>query len=126
MLMLNMIRLNVFREVVERGSFSDAADALSYSQSAVSQAIATLEGEMGTTLIERDRGGVRPTAAGAALVTHAEGILGRMEAAEAELGAGGGGGAGRPRPAPPPRPGPPLMPQAIAAFRAGHPGVEVN
>ena len=51
--MLNLTRLNVFREVVDHGSFSDAADALSYSQSAVSQAIATLEGEMGTALIER-------------------------------------------------------------------------
>ena len=45
--MLNSTRLNVFREVVEHGSFSEAADALSYSQSAVSQAIATLEGELG-------------------------------------------------------------------------------
>ena len=45
--MLNVSRLNVFREVIERGSFSDAADALSYSQSAVSQAIATLEARNG-------------------------------------------------------------------------------
>ena len=42
--MLNSSRLRVFREVVEQGSFSAAADALAYSQSAVSQAIATLEG----------------------------------------------------------------------------------
>ncbi len=46
--MLNATRLNVFREVVNHGSFSAAADALSYSQSAVSQAIATLEGEVGS------------------------------------------------------------------------------
>ena len=45
--MLNASRLRVLREVVERGSFSAAADALSYSQSAVSQAIATLEEEAG-------------------------------------------------------------------------------
>ena len=80
--MLNASRLNVFREVVEHGSFSAAADALSYSQSAVSQAIATLEGELGAALIERGRGGVRPTAAGAALAAHVGGILARMEAAE--------------------------------------------
>src|SRR4051794_41821354 len=103
--MLNAARLNVLREVVSSGSFSAAADALSYSQSAVSQAIATLEGEVGATLIERDRGGVRPTAAGAALVSHAEGILGRMEAAETEPAAIAGGGARRlrPPPLPPPR-----------------------
>jgi len=124
--MLNAARLNVLREVVARGSFSGAADALSYSQSAVSQAIATLEGEVGTELIERDRGGVRPTAAGAALVTHAEGILGRMEAAENELAAIAGGEAGRLRVASFPSAGATLVPHAIAAFRASHPGVEVT
>src|SRR5436190_3551002 len=93
--MLSANRLNVLREVVAKGSFSAAADALSYSQSAVSQSIATLEGEVGAALVERDRGGVRPTAAGAALVAHADGILARMEAAENEVAAiaGGRGGA---------------------------------
>jgi DNA-binding transcriptional LysR family regulator len=124
--MLNTTRLNVLREVVASGSFSAAADRLSYSQSAVSQAIATLEGEVATTLIERDRGGVRATAAGAALVTHAEGILGRMEAAETELAAIAGGRAGRLRIASFPSAGATLVPQAIAAFSAGHPGVEVT
>jgi len=124
--MLNASRLNVLLEVVGRGSFSAAADALSYSQSAVSQAIATLEGEVGTALIERDRRGVRPTAAGAALVTHAEGILGRMEAAENELAAIAGGRAGRLRVASFPSAGAALVPLAIAAFRASHPGVEVT
>jgi len=124
--MLNASRLNLLREVVERGSFSAAAESLSYSQSAVSQAIATLEGEVGTTLIERDRGGVRPTAAGAALVSHAEGILGRMEAAENELEAIAGGRAGRLRIASFPSAGATLLPRAIAAFGAAHPGVEVT
>ena len=124
--MLNASRLNVLREVVGRGSFSAAAEALSYSQSAVSQAIATLEGEVGAALIERDRGGVRPTAAGAALVTHAEGILGRMEAAENELAAIAGGRAGRLRVASFPSAGAALVPLALAAFRASHPGVEVT
>src|SRR6476620_8314439 len=85
--MLNVQRLKVLREVAARGSFSAAADALSYTQSAVSQAVATLEAETGTTLLERDRRGVRPTAAGAALVAHADGILARLEAAEADLAA---------------------------------------
>jgi molybdate transport repressor ModE-like protein len=124
--MLNASRLNVLREVVDHGSFSAAAESLSYSQSAVSQAIATLEGEVGTTLIERDRGGVRPTAAGAALVSHAEGILGRMEAAENELEAIVGGRAGRLRIASFPSAGATLLPRAIAAFGAAHPGVEVT
>jgi len=124
--MLNSGRLKVLREVVSLGSFSAAADALSYSQSAVSQAIATLEAEVGAALIERDRRGVRPTAAGAALAHHAEGILARMEAAETEVGAIAGGRGGRLRVASFPSAGATLMPRAIAAFAASHPGVEIT
>lgn len=124
--MLNATRLNVLREVVEQGSFSAAADALSYSQSAVSQAIATLEGELGAPLIERDRRGVRPTAAGAALAGHAEGILARMDDAEAEVAAIAGGRGGRLRIASFPTAGATLVPEAVARFRASHPGVEVS
>jgi DNA-binding transcriptional LysR family regulator len=124
--MLNVQRLVVFREVIERGSFSGAADALSYSQPAVSQAVATLEAELGVTLIERDRRGVRPTAAGAALVGHTDGILTRMEAAEEELAAIAGLRAGRLRIASFPTAGATLMPLALASFKASHPGVTVT
>src|SRR5438034_1022987 len=73
--MLNVQRLKVLREVVAQGSFSEAASALNYTQSAVSQAIATLESEAGVPLIERDRRGVRPTSAGDLLAEHAGRIL---------------------------------------------------
>jgi DNA-binding transcriptional LysR family regulator len=124
--MLDVRRLNIFREVVSHGSFSAAADALDYSQSAVSQAIQTLEGEAGVALIERSRGGVRPTAAGAALAGHVRGILGQLEAAEDEIAAIVAGRGGHLRAASFPTAGATLMPQAIAAFRASHPGVEVS
>ncbi len=124
--MLNLSRLNVFQEVVERGSFSAAADSLSYSQSAVSQSIATLEGELGIALIERRRGGLRPTAAGAALAAHVGGIMARIERAESEIAAIAAGHGGRLRAASFPTAGATLMPQAIAGFRASHPGVEVT
>lgn len=124
--MLNAQRLRVFSEVIERESFSAAADALAYSQSAVSQAIATLEAEVGVSLIERDRRGVRATPAGAALAAHAEGILARMEAAEAELAAIAGARGGHLPIASFPTAGATLMPQAIARFSAAHPGVEVT
>jgi len=124
--MLNLSRLSVFQEVVARGSFSAAADALSYSQSAVSQSIATLEGELGATLIERRRGGLRPTAAGAALAAHVDGIVARIERAESEIAAIAAGRGGRLRAASFPTAGATLMPRAIAGFRASHPGVEVT
>ncbi|MFI5027369.1 MAG: LysR family transcriptional regulator [Solirubrobacterales bacterium] len=126
MLMFNLSRLNAFREVIERGSFSEAADALSYSQSAVSQSVATLEAEVGMPLVERARGGARPTAAGAALAGHVKVILARIETAEAELAAIAAGHGGRLRTASFPTAGATLMPQAIASFRAAHPGVEIT
>jgi DNA-binding transcriptional LysR family regulator len=124
--MFNVARLNVFREVINLGSFSNAADALSYSQSAVSQAIATLESEAGVALVERSRGGVRPTVAGAALAGHVGGILAQMETAESEIAAIAAGRGGRLRIASFPTAGATLMPQAIAGFRASHPGVELT
>jgi DNA-binding transcriptional LysR family regulator len=124
--MLNVGRLKVLTEVARRGSFSAAAEALSYTQSAVSQAIARLEAETGTTLIVRDRSGVRPTAAGASLVEHAEGIFGRIEAAEADLAAVLGIRGGRLRMASFPSAGATLMPLAIARFRELHPDVALT
>src|SRR5436190_21823341 len=124
--MLNVQRLRVLREVAARGSFSGAADALDYTQSAVSQAVATLESEVGVTLIERDRGRVRPTMAGAALVDHADGILARLDAAETEMSAIAGVRGGRLRMASFPTAGATLMPLAIANFRDAHPGVGLS
>src|SRR5919106_3331920 len=78
--------LKVLREVALRGSFSAAADALSYSQPAVSQQIARLESQAGVKLIERQPKGIRLTPAGEALVRHTERILSQLAAAQAELG----------------------------------------
>ncbi len=124
--MLHPGRLRILTEVVARGSFSAAADALSYTQSAVSQAIARLEAETGAPLVVRDRAGVRPTAAGATLIEHAEAILAQIEAAEAELEALLGLRGGRLRMASFPSAGATLMPLAIATFRTRHPDVELS
>jgi DNA-binding transcriptional LysR family regulator len=124
--MLNVQRLRVLREVIAQGSFSEAASALNYTQSAVSQAIATLEGEAGVTLIERNRRGVRPTTAGERLNEHSVRILTQLDAAEAELGAIAGIKGGELRMASFPTAGATLMPLAIAAFRSAHPDVALS
>jgi DNA-binding transcriptional LysR family regulator len=124
--MLNLGRLKVLCEVVNRGSFSGAAESLSYTQSAVSQAIARLEAETGATLIVRDRRGVRPTDAGAALVAHAQEIFASVEAAEAEVGAVLGLRSGKLRVASFPSAGATLMPLAVAEFRARHPRIALT
>jgi len=124
--MLNMARLKVLKEVAYRGSLSSAADALSYTQSAISQQIAALESEAGMALLERHPRGVSLTAAGQTLVGHAEGILARLDAAEAALSEIAGLRGGRLRMASFPTAGATLMPLAIATFRALHPDVELT
>jgi DNA-binding transcriptional LysR family regulator len=124
--MLNVARLKVLKEVAYRGSLSSAAEALSYTQSAISQQIATLEAETGMALLERHHRGVTLTAAGQTLVGHAEGILARLDAAEASLAAIAGLRGGRLRMASFPTAGATLMPLAIATFRASYPDVEVT
>src|SRR3954462_9292405 len=115
--MLDVRRMRVLREVAARGSFSAAADALDYTQSAISQQIAALEREAGTMLVERSAGGVRLTDAGRALVEHADAILARLSDAEAELEAIAGLRGGRLRLAAFPRARASVMPQGNRAFR---------
>src|SRR4051794_4104489 len=124
--MLDVKRLRVLREVAARGSFSGAADALSYTQSAISQQIAALEREAGAQLVERSARGVRLTDAGAALVTHTDAILARLDAAERELEAIAGLRGGHLRIIAFPSAASSIVPLAIAEFRRRHPGVELT
>jgi DNA-binding transcriptional LysR family regulator len=124
--MLDVRRLKVLREVAARGSFSAAAEALSFTQSAISQHVAALERETGTQLVERSPRGVRLTDAGRALVTHADAILGRIEDAEEELAAIAGLRGGRLRLACFQSAGATLVPRAVAEFHTRHPDVELS
>src|SRR4051812_20238805 len=124
--MLDVRRMRVLREVATQGSFSAAAEALSYTQSAVSQQIAALEREAGTKLVERNARGIRLTDAGAALVRHTEAVLANLAEAEAELEALAGVRGGRVRLASFPSAGSALLPQAVANFPARPPAVELS
>ena len=124
--MLDVRRMKVLREVAVRGSFSAAAESLSFTQSAISQQIAALEREAGCTLVQRNARGIKLTEAGEALVRHADAILARLSEAEAELEAIAGVRGGRLRLAAFESAAASLMPLAIAAFRADHPGVELS
>src|SRR5919198_3882044 len=88
--------LAALKALAEQGSFGRAATALGYTQSAVSQQIAALERAVGERLIERP-GGPRPvtmTEAGGLPVRHAEAIVARLKAAQADLAAFSEGAAG--------------------------------
>jgi DNA-binding transcriptional LysR family regulator len=124
--MLDVRRMRVLREVALKGSFSAAAESLSFTQSAVSQQIAALEREAGAVLVERSARGVRLTEAGEAVVRHAEGILSRISEAEAELEAIAGLRGGRLRLAAFESAAATVMPVAISRFAQDHPGVELS
>lgn len=84
---MNLTRLQTFVEVVRRGTFAAAADALSFTPSAVSQQMSKLEAEMGARLVEREAGGVRLTEAGRLLHEHALAIVAAAREARAALDA---------------------------------------
>lgn len=58
---MRISRFGVFCRVMAEGSFTRAANALGYTQSAVSQTIKGLERELGTTLLDRAKEGLRLT-----------------------------------------------------------------
>lgn len=124
--MLDVKRMRILKEVSDHGSFSAAAEALSYTQSAISQQIAALEREAGTQLVQRGSRGIKMTEAGESLVRHADAILTRLADAEAELEAIAGLRGGRLRLAAFPTVGATLMPLAIATFRERHPDIELT
>jgi DNA-binding transcriptional LysR family regulator len=124
--MLDVKRLHVLCEVARHGSFSAAAEALGYTQPAVSRQIATLEAETGATLVRRLPQGAVPTEAGRLLVDHATAVLARLGEAEAELRAMLGLQSGSLRVASFASAASTIVPQAIVTFRARHPAVELS
>src|SRR5712691_13336371 len=114
--------------VAREGSFGRAAIALGYTQSAISQQIAMLERIVGERLIERP-GGPRPvslTEAGELLLRHAEAIVARLAAAQADLAALSDGTAGRLRVGIYQSVGERVLPELMRRFRASWPRVEIR
>src|SRR5918997_1556653 len=85
-MILDPRRVLTFREVARLRSFSRAAEELSLTQPAVSQQILSLEGQLGTRLIDRGPGGLDLTPAGALLLRHADAVSGRLRLATEQLG----------------------------------------
>jgi DNA-binding transcriptional LysR family regulator len=110
------------------GSFSRAADALGYTQSAVSQQIARLERLVGHTLVERP-GGPRPvtlTAAGMILLRHADAIAARLASVQADLSALAQGAIGTLRVGCYQSVSVRILPRVLRAFAAAWPQVKVE
>ncbi|MDX6449855.1 MAG: hypothetical protein QOK13_41 [Gaiellaceae bacterium] len=120
--------LAALEAVSREGSFGRAATALGYTQSAVSQQIATLERIVGEKLIERP-GGPKPvslTEAGRLLLRHAEAIVARIAAAQADLTALHDGEAGTLRVGIYQSIGQRILPDVMRRYAAAWPLVEVT
>ncbi|THA74934.1 LysR family transcriptional regulator [Streptomyces sp. A0642] len=124
--MIEARHLRVLRAVAGTGSFSAAARELGCTQPAVSQQMKALESSAGTPLLIRTGREMRLTQAGEALVRHASGILAGLTAAEEEVAAIAGLRAGRVRLVSFPSGSSTLVPGALAALRAAHPGTRVS
>ncbi|MFF7437869.1 LysR substrate-binding domain-containing protein [Streptomyces sp. NPDC008122] len=124
--MIEARHLRVLRAVAATGSFSAAARELGCTQPAVSQQMKALEASAGTPLLIRTGREMRLTQAGEVLVRHASGILAGLTAAEEEVAAIAGLRAGRVRLVSFPSGSSTLVPTALAALRAAHPGTRVS
>ncbi len=124
--MLDVTRLRVLVAIARNGSVTAAARALNYAQPSISHHIARLEAETGARLLERAGRGVRLTEAGRMLAERAEEIIGRLDAAEAELAAYVGLREGRVRLAAFPSALGTLVPAAAAWLESETPGLDLR
>ena len=118
--------VRVIRQVAEHGSITAAADALGYSQPAVSQQLRRFEARTGIALVERVGRGIRLTQSGRVLARHANAVTTAIEAAAGELAEIRGLRAGRVRLVAFPSASATLVPRLIATLAAEHPGIAVT
>src|SRR5215217_4552806 len=120
--------LIALRAVAEARSFGRAAETLGYTQSAVSQQIAALERIVGEPLFDRP-GGPKPveiTSAGEILLEHADAIVERVRAAEADLAGYRAGEVGRVAIGTFQSVSVEVLPHVIHQLRADRPDVEIK
>ncbi|PVZ88013.1 LysR family transcriptional regulator [Serratia sp. S1B] len=87
---MDLKKLHCFIRVAEQGGFSQAAQTLDQSQSAISRQVRQLEQDIGQTLLKRNGRGVTLTPAGRQLLEHGKGILRQVEITEQALRSGDG------------------------------------
>jgi DNA-binding transcriptional LysR family regulator len=122
--LLDLRRIQTLIEVARHGSFSAAADALNFTQSAVSQQVAALELQAGTRLLYRNP--ISLTEAGEVVCARGQRAVAQLRAARVELEQLEGLREGSLRLATFASAGSQLLPHALAAFRRQHPHVAVT
>jgi DNA-binding transcriptional LysR family regulator len=119
-------QLQAFCEVVERKSFSQAAERLGVTQPAVSLQVQALEKRVGTKLLDRSGRRVEPTEAGTKLYRSAQRLLALEEEILHELAEGQTGAlSGTLEIGASTGPGGVLLPRLLCEFAQEHPGLNV-
>ena len=118
--------LLVFRAVGRHGSMSAAADALGWTQPAVSQHVRRLERTHGVPLIARRGRGIELTPAGLELLRHADAVAATLRDAERALRAHAQAEAGRVRVVAFPSAMATLVSPAVRGLAARHPGLDLE
>ena len=120
----NLQKYRAFVEAARCGSFTLAAEKLSYTQSAISRMVADLEREWGFPLLERGRGGVRPTSEGAQMIPRAQALIDSYEQLQEQADKVNGLTAGVIRIGTFSSVATHWLPQAIKRFREDYPGID--
>lgn len=123
---MNLEQLRGFVEITRSGTFTRAAEELHLAQPSLSRQISTLERELGSDLFHRARGHVALTAAGEVLLPYARRMLADAEAVRREMDEIAGLRRGRVRLGATPSLCTSLVVEVVGAFRAAHPGVELE
>ncbi|RSZ60611.1 LysR family transcriptional regulator [Massilia atriviolacea] len=118
--------IRVFLSVVECGSLTQGARSMHLALASVSERIAGMEAALGAALLERNRRGVRPTAAGEALVRHGRSIVDQVEQMRGELRTYATGLKGRIRLLSNTAAMAAFLPPRLCRFLAAHPDLSID
>jgi DNA-binding transcriptional LysR family regulator len=123
---MELHQLEYLVAVVEEANFTRAAERLHVAQPGVSAQIRRLERELGHTLLDRSTRTVRPTEAGAAVLSHARAALRAVANVRIALGELAGLLRGHVSVGTVAAGGPIDLPGQLADFHRDHPGVEIT
>ena len=118
--------LRLFLNVVEAGSITHGAQRMHLAIAAASTRIRNMEAALGTSLLHRERLGVRPTPAGRSLVYHARTLLQQAERMHGELAQYAQGIKGQVRLLSNTNALTEFLPEPLSDFLASHPQVNID
>ncbi|MDT8860690.1 LysR family transcriptional regulator [Alkalihalobacillus sp. MEB130] len=125
-MMMTLARYEVFYTVVESGSLTKAGQILNLTQSGISQAITSLETELGFSLLTRGRGGIQLTSNGERMLSYVRDILFLYEGMKQEAAAINGIEMGVVRIGTFTSVASQWLPDIIKLFEEDHPGIELQ